>query len=59
MPVIETIDLTKNYGKAREISALNLCVEEGVFFGFIGPNGAGTEKEKSFLIFRERRKTSP
>ena len=58
MPVIETIDLTKNYGKARGISALNLCVEEE-FFGFIGPNGAATEKEKNFLIFRERRKTSP
>lgn len=41
MPVIEMIDLTKNYGKARGIINLNLCVEEGEFFGFIGPNGAG------------------
>ncbi len=41
MPVIEMIDLTKNYGKARGIINLNLCVEEGDFFGFIGPNGAG------------------
>ena len=41
MPVIEMIDLTKNYGKARGIINLNLCVEEGDFFGFIGPNGSG------------------
>ena len=41
MPVIEMIDLTKNYGKARGVINLNLCVEEGEFFGFIGPNGAG------------------
>lgn len=41
MAIIETQDLTKNYGKARGITKLNLCVKEGDFFGFIGPNGAG------------------
>jgi ABC-2 type transport system ATP-binding protein len=39
--VIETRQLTKNYGKARGISNLNLEVEKGEIFGFIGPNGAG------------------
>lgn len=33
--------LTKNYGKARGITNLDLKVEKGNFFGFIGPNGAG------------------
>ena len=33
--------LTKNYGKSRGISDLDLTVERGEFFGFIGPNGAG------------------
>ena len=39
--VIETVNLTKSYGKARGIVDLNLTVKEGEFFGFIGPNGAG------------------
>ncbi|MFI3214808.1 MAG: ABC transporter ATP-binding protein [Eubacteriales bacterium] len=39
--IIETKALTKNYGKARGITDVNLAVEEGEIFGFIGPNGAG------------------
>ena len=39
--VIETVNLTKYYGKARGIVDLNLTVTEGEVFGFIGPNGAG------------------
>lgn len=38
---IETINLTKFYGKSRGIIDVNLTVEEGEIFGFIGPNGAG------------------
>ena len=41
MEAIQTIGLTKNYGKARGILGLDLAVAEGEFFGFIGPNGAG------------------
>ncbi|MBR6401888.1 MAG: ABC transporter ATP-binding protein [Eubacterium sp.] len=41
MNIIETISLTKTYGKSRGINNLNLNIEEGDFFGFIGPNGAG------------------
>ncbi len=41
MPVIETVGLTKSYGRARGIIDINLQVEEGEIFGFIGPNGAG------------------
>lgn len=39
MKAIETIGLTKYYGSARGIIDLNLSVEEGGFFGFLGPNG--------------------
>lgn len=39
--VIETVNLTKTYGKNRGIEELNLTIEEGEIFGFIGPNGAG------------------
>lgn len=38
---IETVNLTKSYGKARGVVDLNLTVPAGEFFGFIGPNGAG------------------
>lgn len=41
MNAIETLSLTKYYGKSRGIIDINLSVEQGDFFGFIGPNGAG------------------
>ena len=41
MNAIETVKLTKTYGKSRGINELDLKVEKGDFFGFIGPNGAG------------------
>ncbi len=41
MNVIEIINLTKYYGKARGIEKVSFNVEEGEIFGFIGPNGAG------------------
>ena len=53
--VIETINLTKYYGKARGIIDVNLTVGEGEIFGFIGPNGAGkstTIRTLLSLIFK-------
>jgi len=41
VPVIETVNLKKYYGKSRGIEDVSLSVEEGEIFGFIGPNGAG------------------
>lgn len=41
MNIIETKNLTKNYGKNRGIQDVNISVKEGEIFGFIGPNGAG------------------
>lgn len=46
MNIIETVNLTKNYGKSRGIIDINLNVNEGEIFGFIGSNGSG----KSTLI---------
>lgn len=39
--IIETINLTKRYGKLVALNNLNLSVVEGECFGYIGPNGAG------------------
>ena len=41
--VIETQDLTVNYGGHRGIIDVNLYVDKGEVFGFLGPNGAGKD----------------
>jgi len=41
MYAIETEGLTKYYGQDRGIIDLNLKINEGEIFGFIGPNGSG------------------
>jgi ABC-2 type transport system ATP-binding protein len=38
---IETVGLTKWYGRRRGILDVDLGIEEGEVFGFLGPNGAG------------------
>ncbi len=41
MMIIQTINLTKRYGKLVALNNLHLDIEEGECFGYIGPNGAG------------------
>ena len=43
--VIHTEQLTKTYGPHRGITELDLDVEEGEIFGFLGPNGAGQDDD--------------
>ncbi|MEJ2488046.1 MAG: ATP-binding cassette domain-containing protein [Anaerolineales bacterium] len=50
MPVIETTNLSKYYGKARGMVEVSLQVEEGEIFGFIGPNGAGKSTTIRLLL---------
>ena len=38
---IETIGLTRTFGKIRAVDSIDLQVERGTFYGFLGPNGAG------------------
>jgi ABC-2 type transport system ATP-binding protein len=38
---IETISLTKRYGRTVALDQLNLNVAPGTIYGFVGPNGAG------------------
>lgn len=40
-PAIETLDLTRDYGKIRAVDHINFVVHPGEVFGFLGPNGAG------------------
>jgi ABC-2 type transport system ATP-binding protein len=39
--VIETVQLTKRYGSLIAANEINLKLEKGDVFGFIGPNGSG------------------
>lgn len=39
--IIETQNLTKDYGKHSAVKGLTFSVQEGEVFGFLGPNGAG------------------
>lgn len=39
--IVQTINLTKRYGKLVALNNLQLTIEEGECFGYIGPNGAG------------------
>src|SRR6266568_4345319 len=39
--VLQTVGLTKVYGKRQAVNGLHLEVARGEVFGFLGPNGAG------------------
>ncbi|EWG11921.1 ABC transporter ATP-binding protein [Cytobacillus firmus] len=47
--MIEIIDLTKRYGKFTALDSLNLTIEKGSVFGFVGQNGAGKSTTFSIL----------
>jgi len=38
---LETVNLTKKFGKFTALNGIDLQVNEGEVFGYIGPNGAG------------------
>lgn len=41
MDVLQTTNLSKNFGKLKAVNNLNLTIEEGKVFGILGPNGSG------------------
>jgi ABC-2 type transport system ATP-binding protein len=40
-PILEALDITKQYGSLTAVDHLNLAVPQGGCFGLLGPNGAG------------------
>jgi len=48
--MIETKNLTKNYGDLTAVDDLNLTIKDGDIFGFIGPNGAGKTTTMRILV---------
>lgn len=49
-PVIQLKNVTKKYGNARGVEAINLSVEPGIIFGFLGPNGSGKSTTINMLL---------
>ena len=41
LPAIQCEDLTRHYGDIRAVEGLNISVQKGSIFGFLGRNGAG------------------
>ncbi len=40
-PVIQTIGLTKRFGRLTAVDSLDFHVQEGITYGLLGPNGSG------------------
>src|SRR5205823_8995343 len=49
-PVVETRELTKQYGRFVALDRLTLSVERGQILGFVGPNGAGKTTTIKILV---------
>jgi ABC-2 type transport system ATP-binding protein len=41
LPAVQTLSLTRSFGALKALDALDLTVQKGDLFGFIGSNGAG------------------
>jgi ABC-2 type transport system ATP-binding protein len=41
IPAVETVNLSRTYGSLNALDSLNLVINRGDLFGFIGSNGAG------------------
>jgi len=48
--VIRTFDLTKRFKKLTAVDTLNMKVQRGEVFGFLGPNGSGKTTTISMLL---------
>lgn len=48
--LIETHNLTKQYGKVRSVNSLHMQVPNGAIYGFLGPNGAGKSTTLKMIL---------
>ncbi|MFO0814825.1 MAG: ABC transporter ATP-binding protein [Gemmatales bacterium] len=49
-PLLETVALTKDYGRFRALDQLNLTIAPGEVFGLLGPNGSGKSTAIRILL---------
>lgn len=48
--LVETHNLTKEYGKIRCVDSVNMQVTPGAVYGFLGPNGAGKSTTLKMIL---------
>jgi ABC-2 type transport system ATP-binding protein len=48
--IVQTTDLTKQYGHTTALDGLELAIERGDVLGYLGPNGAGKSTTISLLL---------
>ncbi len=48
--IIESRDLTRNFGDFLAVDKLNLKIKRGEVFGFLGPTGAGKTTSISMMV---------
>jgi ABC-type multidrug transport system ATPase subunit len=48
--IIETYNLTKQYGEQRSVSSLNIHVKKGRIYGLLGRNGAGKTTTMKMIL---------
>lgn len=48
--IIQTNNLTKQYGEQKSVSAMNLHVKKGRIYGLLGRNGAGKTTTMKMLL---------
>lgn len=48
--LVETHNLTKQYGKIRCVDSVNMQVASGAVYGFLGPNGAGKSTTLKMIL---------
>lgn len=48
--LVETLNLTKEYGKVRCVDSVNMQVAPGAVYGFLGPNGAGKSTTLKMIL---------
>jgi ABC-2 type transport system ATP-binding protein len=49
-PAIQTVNLSKRFGRTVALSGLTMTVPRGEVFGFLGPNGAGKTTSVKLLL---------
>jgi ABC-2 type transport system ATP-binding protein len=49
-PAIQTVNLSKRFGKTVALAGLSMTVPRGEVFGFLGPNGAGKTTSVKLLL---------
>jgi len=49
-PILQTFNLSKDYGRVKAVQELNLTINQGQIFGLLGPNGSGKTTSLAMVL---------